>query len=333
LIPPHMMNGEDSPHRKADDVADRKLMLLKRAGLFGEDTKGATIRRAISGEDLRKAYSLVHRVFVKAGYVRPEPSGMRLRLFETTSETATFIAEKAGNVVGVLSVVGDSLDLGLPADEAFRPELDALRDTGVRLCELTNQAVAEEYRRSAVPTELMRCAVAHAMQSGFQGGVATISPCHRGFYDLMGFGQVGTERSYSQKLHDPVIALRLDFDRLRSPAAELSEAARFIQDFATDGNRYLSLVEGWATLARRHFLNADLLEQLFVHDRNFVAECTAQQLAILQCRWGQELFELVTGFRAANSLDPEGADFMPQYAMAPSTKATEHANIQELCFA
>lgn len=278
-----------------ENVASRKLAFLQRAGLFGEDTKGAIIERAYTLEDLRKAYRLVHEVYLGTGFLNPEPSGVRLRIYETTSETATFVAKKDGEVVGVLSVVGDSADLGLPSNAAFKPELDALRATGARLCEITNQAVAEEYRKSAVATELMRCAIAHQMMAGYHFAVASVSPSHNGFYDLLGFHPIGTQRSYSQKLHDPVIALCLNIDHYRKPADGLTPTQKFIHQLATEANPFLHKVSEWARQAVKHFLNPELLEQLFVADRNFLGECTPGELTILQRRWGQELFSAVTG--------------------------------------
>lgn len=276
-------------------AAKRKLTFLQRSGLFSGDTKGAVIERAFTLEDLRCAYRLVHQVYLGTGYLRPEPSGLRLRIYETTSETATFVAKKDGEVVGVLSVVGDSADLGLPSNAAFKEELDALRATGARLCEVTNQAVAEEYRKTGVATELMRCAIAHMLKTGYHFAVASVSPSHNGFYDLIGFRRFGSQRSYSQKLHDPVVALCLNIDHYRQPAEGLSEAEQFLHHLATDGNPFLDRVAGWSRQAVRHFLNPELLEQLFVADRNFLSECTPAELMILQRRWGQELFSAVTG--------------------------------------
>ncbi|MEO7413583.1 MAG: GNAT family N-acetyltransferase [Opitutaceae bacterium] len=276
-------------------TAKRKLTFLQRSGLFGGETKGAVIERALKLEDLRRAYRLVHQVYLGTGFLNPEPSGLRLRIYETTSETATFVAKKDGEVVGVLSVVGDSIDLGLPSNSAFKAELDALRATGARVCEVTNQAVAEEYRKTGVATELMRCAIAHMMKSGYHFAVASVSPSHNGFYELMGFRRFGSQRSYSQKLHDPVVALCLNIDRYRNPPDELSEPEKFLHHLATDANPFLELVTGWSRQAVRHFLNPELLEQLFVADRNFLGECTPAELMILQRRWGQELFGAVTG--------------------------------------
>jgi ribosomal protein S18 acetylase RimI-like enzyme len=276
-------------------AAKRKLAFLQRSGLFGGDTKGAVIERAFTLEDLRRAYRLVHHVYLGTGFLNPEPSGLRLRIYETTSETATFVAKKDGEVVGVLSVVGDSTDLGLPSNSAFKAEIDALRATGARICEVTNQAVAEEFRKSGVATELMRCAIAHMMKTGYHFAIASVSPSHNGFYELMGFRRFGSQRSYSQKLHDPVVALCLNIDRYRQPADGLTEAEKFLHHLATQANPFLDLVSGWSRQAVRHFLNPELLEQLFVADRNFLGECTPAELMILQRRWGQELFGAVTG--------------------------------------
>ena len=294
-----------------EQMAARKLRLLKRSGLFGGDTKGATIERACGADDLVAAYRLVHDVYLGTGYIKAEPSGMRLRIFETTSETATFVAKVDGRVVGVLSIVGDSPELGLPSDSAFKPELDALRKTGARLCEATNQAVADEYRKTAVPTELMRCAVAHMTKAGYDEAIATVSPNHNGFYDLLKFRLVGSERSYSTKLHDPVVALSMNIAQYREVPGELNAAEQFVYDFMAAGNTFLNRVVIWAKQARQQFLNPELLERLFVSERNFLSECTRTELNILNRRWGQELFCAVSGDQYAAFIDGAVIEFVP----------------------
>jgi ribosomal protein S18 acetylase RimI-like enzyme len=299
-------------------IADRKLALLKRSGLFGEDLKGATVERACQISDLREAYRLVHAVFLGTGYINPEPAGLRLRIFETSSETATFIAKIDGKIVGVISVVGDSPDLGLPSDSAFKAELDEQRKLGKRLCEVTNQAVAEGFRKSAVSTELMKCAISHAMKAGYDEAVASVSPSHHGFYEILNFRPIGSERSYSDKLHDPVVAVSMDLKQYLAPAGNLSTTAKFVHSFMTEGNHFLTCVTDWAKQARRHFLNPELLQQLFVHERNFLAECTPEQLQILRRRWGQEMFEVVTG-SWVSPLDGLIAEILPAAEALPSS--------------
>ena len=277
------------------NYADRKLWLLRRSGLFGENTRGAIIERACTLEDLRFAYRLVHDVYLGTGFIQPEPAGMRLRIFESTPEMATFVAKADGRIVGVLSVVADSAELGLPSDAAFKGELDSLRAPNVRLCEITNQAVAEEYRKSAVPTELMRCVVAHLIEQGIHHAIATVSPSHNSFYDLLGFRKFGDERNYSDKLHDPVVALSADIEPFRNPPAGMNATEQFINEFLGAKNHYLPQVKDWAKNAEQSFLDAELLSQLFVTERNLIAECSEAEREVLQRRWGHELFSAVTG--------------------------------------
>ena len=274
-------------------VAQRKLQLLKRSGLFGGDTRGAVIARACSMEDLRTAYRLVHDVYAGTGFILPEPSGIRLRIFETSADTATFVAKVDGRVVGVLSVVCDSSDLGLPSDSAFKPELDALRARGLRLCELTNQAVAPEYRKTAVATELMRCAFAHGIKAGFHQCVAAVSPSHDGFYELIGFRCVGSLRSYSDKLYDPVVAMAMDLSGYRRPFCGTTPTERFLREFAVEENQYLSCVGEWNRQARDCFLSEHCLTELFVRERRFLDECSRHELRAVLFRWGRKLFAAV----------------------------------------
>lgn len=274
--------------------ADRKLALLQKSGVFSSDTKGCIIEQACTLQELRAAYALVHDVFVGTGYIHPESGGIRLRIYEACPETATFIAKKDGEVVGVLSVVLDSRELGLPSDAAFKVELDALRKTGARLCEVTNQAVAKEYRRSALLTELMRCAIAYMLNAGCDHAIATVSPNHSGFYKFVGFDQLGAERSYSKKLHDPVVALCGDLSLLRKPRPSFpSRAEEYVHNFMTRANRFRVDAAERSRRAKQHFLSADLLKGLLLDQRNFFSECSLAELVHLRSSWGRELFDLV----------------------------------------
>ncbi len=273
----------------------RALALLKRSGLFGQEMHGAVIERACTVDDLRQAFKLVHDLYRRAGYINAARVGLRMRMFEADPNTATFVARRGAEIVGVLSTVADSPDLGLPSDAAFQTELDALRRNGGRLCEATNQVVREEFRKSAVTTELMRCAVAHITKTGYDQVLAAVSPSHQPFYDLLGFREVGSLRSYSDELEDPVLALSMDLDRYRRPAVAANEADQFVHRFLASENPFLERVSAWETTARQAFLSTPLLRQLFVDDSEFVARCSVRDRKILRRRWGRRLLARVVG--------------------------------------
>ena len=262
----------------------RRMALLRRAGLFGTDTKGAVIRRAVSAEDLAAAYRLVHDAFVEKGYIEPQPTGLRLRLTEALPQTATFIAEADGKVVGVQSIAVDS---------------DSIRIGGRRVCEATNQAVAADYRSTAVPTELMRCMFAHALAIGCDELITTVSPGHARFFGLLGFKQISPVRSYSAELDDPVVVMSVNIYELVERASRAQEdeddGAMFVRSRCLEDNPYWRRVGDWAAEAARTFADPVALHQLFVAQSDLLKNCSADEFAAIRRHWTPEIFERVCG--------------------------------------
>jgi len=283
---------------------NRKMGLIRRSGLFGTDTKGARITRAATVEDLREAYKLVHRVYLGTGFISKEDAAMRIRMFETSKNTATFVAKVSDRVVGVLSIVQDTEEFGLPTDQVYGDELQILRSKGLRVVEVTNQAVEKEFRQSAVPTELMRCALAHSIEGGFGFGVAAVSPSHNTFYELLGFRQIGSERNYSDKLDDPVVLLQIDLAQHREVVWPEDPVERFMHAYLTAENPYFLYVAAWENVARERFRDPGLLRELFVETRDFLGECTEEQIRAVHQHWGGDLFAAVAGSRFAAMLPP-----------------------------
>lgn len=268
--------------------------MLKRTGLFSNDAQGAKIIRATTLEDLIGAYRLTHDMFVQQGYIHPDKTGIRIRAFEALPDTATFITRVDGEVVGVISVVVDSLDFGLPSDESFRAELDELRAQGRKICEGTNWLVADSHRNSAVMTELMRCSFAHAMAIGCTDFLGTVSPGHAKFYKLLGFEQISEVRSYSKKIEDPVVVVRLDLsglgERFKNVTKADGDVESFIKSYYIEDNPYHRYVSTWQILSDRFFAAPALLTELFVHRSSLLERCSRSKLEAIRGRWGDELF-------------------------------------------
>jgi len=261
-IPKPQWRGSDP----SSGQESRRLRLLKRIGLFGTDTKGARIKRATQPQELIKAYELVHDTFVEQGYIHPQPGGLRVRAFEAMPGTATFMAAQELDVVGVQTLVVDSPGLGLPSDLAFRDAIDRLRAAGGLVCEATNEAVLKEYRRSAVPTELMRCMFAHALTIGCTDLVTTISPGHAAFYEFIGFRQVSEVRSYSDEIEDPTVVVAWDLREIRrrfeAAEAKGDSDQAFLKVFCFEGSPYWDELEAWDQQARQTFQLAGFIGKL-----------------------------------------------------------------------
>lgn len=285
-----------SPRRES-----RRMKLLKRAGLFTNDTMGAEITRACSVGDLQSAFRLVHDTFVEAGYVLRHPSGIRVRAYEAVVETATFVAKSDQQVVGVQSIVLDSPDLGVPSDQSFRKEIDVLREGGKKIAEATNEAICPSYRKSAVPTELMRSCFAHAVANGCNELLTTVSPGHAKFYELLGFRVVSEVRSYSSKIDDPVLVVSLDIDgleeRFRGVTVEDGDDEGFIYSYYIADNPYNRYVDTWGILAERTFTDPAFLQELFLVGTPLLQECSEEDRRKICDHWGSPLYSQVIAGR------------------------------------
>ena len=236
--------------------AQRIIRRMQSFGLFKKDTFGAMYNRATSCRDLEQAFRLVHDVYVEAGYIRPQPHGIRMRHFECAPNTATFTAKAPSHdTIGVMSVVMDSSDFGLPSDRIYKEEIDKIRRPGHSICEFSNQAILREFRKKGPSTELMRCACAYAYGMGVSDIVCSVSPNVVSFYQMMRFNRIGETKNYSAVLNDPVVLIHApDIQNRGVEAAESKDSAyQFFMRFFFQDNPYFSRFHAWEILNQRMF--------------------------------------------------------------------------------
>jgi ribosomal protein S18 acetylase RimI-like enzyme len=275
------------------------MKLLERMGCFRNGTQTVSIQRATTAKELCNAYQLVHDNYVEKGYIFPQPSGLRMRLYEALPETATFVAKAGEEIVGVTSLVFDTPGLGLPSDQVFSEEIDSLRQGGGKVAEVTNWAIAPAYRRTAVLTELIRCYIAHLQAVGCDYAIGAISPGHRAFYELIGYEVIGTERSYSTEINDPVILVSLSLDNLMKRFAAVQnddeDDTATLKNYYLDNNPHHDQIEKWQTTAHASFTNPVFLRHLFVERTDLLTDCSEEELKILRQQWGEDIFLDVMG--------------------------------------
>jgi hypothetical protein len=196
-----------------------------------------TIRVANDLESRRKAYGLVYRLYLEREYAQPHPAKMWLSIFDALPETVTLLVEKQAEgttpappptvpsafslqpsartvPVGALTVVFDS-PMGLPADELYRPELDALRAAGRRPAEIVSLGVAEEAGAgSEILVKLFNFVYLLSKKvRGATDSMITVNPRHVRFYEkTLLFSAAGPEREYDKVGGAPALLLRLDLD-------------------------------------------------------------------------------------------------------------------------
>jgi hypothetical protein len=164
---------------------------------------GFKIRVAKLSGRRREAGTLVERRYSGRGYTIPS--------LNQDPNLSTFIAYDEGVLVGTVSVRLDS-GKGISADELYRAEIDALRQTGAKLCEFTRLAVDKTAASKPVLAGLFHTAYLYsAVIRGCTHAVIEVNPRHVAFYGrALAFHPIGDERM-NTRVHAPAVLLCAPF--------------------------------------------------------------------------------------------------------------------------
>jgi N-acyl amino acid synthase FeeM len=251
------------------------------------------------------AFRLVHDQYVWRDYMGPDESGRRINLRHALPSTRVFVGRDGRQVVGTVSLFKDSV-LGLPMDDLYKPELDALRAQGRQLAEASHLATDPHNRilGIAVLMRLFRMMVLYAVRfAEIDDLCLVVSPRHAAFYESYIECEVIGEVKFYETVGVRAVPMRLDLHRvrdfmddLRSGRACDHEVRSFLYDPTTlsqiafqlrrdrgrssfTSDQFLHFFEGSTTLAKatpeqRRFvrsLHRDPAEGLVDHHRSLAA--------------------------------------------------------------
>ncbi|MBN2352899.1 MAG: hypothetical protein JXD23_10060 [Spirochaetales bacterium] len=240
------------------------MSLLRRFGLFG-DVGNLKLQLGSSFIDLKKAYSLLYKVFLEEKYIEPTFMGLRLREWELDPAMATFIAKDGNSVVGMISLAPDLDGLGIPDEELFHEEIEEIRGSARILMESCNSAIDSRYRDRSLPSEFYRYMLAYAWHVGIDKVVGVVNRGHKAFYEFLYMKQYGPEKSYSQSHHDPIILIYTDcdllYEYLSSPESDNGSADSFLRRYLLLENPYLAMVPAALKKARTNYKRQKIREQ------------------------------------------------------------------------
>jgi hypothetical protein len=154
----------------------------------------------------RDATTLVQEKYEARGYAAAFAVGK--------PRVLTFVAYDVGRVVGTVSV-GMDADEGLFADGLYRPEIDAMRARGWRVCEFTRLAVDRNAASKRVLAGLFHTAYLFACKiRGCTHAVIEVNPRHVLFYGKeLKFEVVGPKRM-DPRVNAPAVLLCVAFDAI-----------------------------------------------------------------------------------------------------------------------
>ena len=103
------------------------------------------LKIAQTQDELEACFRLLHDAYVGSGFMRPDPSGMRVTIYHALPTTTTLCAKYDGEVVGTISLIRESV-FGFPLQSIF--DLHEIREKNGRVAEVSALAVHPKFRNT-----------------------------------------------------------------------------------------------------------------------------------------------------------------------------------------
>lgn len=104
-----------------------------------------TLKIAETRDELEACFGLLHDAYVASGFMKPDPSGLRVTPYHALPTTTTLCAKFDGEVVGTMSLIREGV-FGFPLQAVF--DLSAVRTREGRIAEVSALAVHPAFRKT-----------------------------------------------------------------------------------------------------------------------------------------------------------------------------------------
>jgi GNAT superfamily N-acetyltransferase len=101
------------------------------------------LKIAETKEELEACFQLLHDAYVGSGFMKPDPSGLRVTIYHALPTTTTLCAKFDGEVVGTISLIRESV-FGFPLQAIF--DLKHVREKPGKIAEVSALAVHPRFR-------------------------------------------------------------------------------------------------------------------------------------------------------------------------------------------
>jgi hypothetical protein len=144
-----------------------------------------TLKLAETREELEACFHLLHDAYVDAGFMKPDPSGLRATIYHALPTTSTLLCRYGDRVVGTVSLVREST-MGFPMQRIF--DLAPVRAAGGNIAEVSALAIDRRFRSASgrILLPLLKFMYEYATgQFDTRHLVIAVNPRHIGFYEAI----------------------------------------------------------------------------------------------------------------------------------------------------
>ena len=103
------------------------------------------LKIADTQDELEACFRILHDAYVAAGFMQPDPSGLRVTIYHALPTTTTLCAKWDGQVVGTLSMIREGV-FGFPLQSVF--DLGPLRSRAGKIAEVSALAIDPRFRKT-----------------------------------------------------------------------------------------------------------------------------------------------------------------------------------------
>ncbi len=103
------------------------------------------LKIADSKQELEQCFRILHDAYVSSGFMKPDPSGMRVTAYHALPTTTTLCAKFDGEVVGTISIIREGV-FGFPLQSIF--DLSQVRAKEGNIAEISALAVHPSFRKT-----------------------------------------------------------------------------------------------------------------------------------------------------------------------------------------
>ncbi|MBK6618138.1 MAG: long-chain N-acyl amino acid synthase [Nitrosomonas sp.] len=200
-------------YRLSENSSNKHLSKIETDCLL--ETAGFSIHLVSSFKQRIKASTLIKRMYATRGYQTESTS-----VFSDSPNQYTFEARNDHQLLGTLTLTIDS-DSGLLADQLYKNEIDAFRNAGKNVCEVSKLAFTPNTSSKQIFAALFHIAYLYArFLHGVEAAFIEINPRHVRFYkSTLGFNQIGDQRT-CPRVDAPAILLGLDLNHMKDQIAQ-----------------------------------------------------------------------------------------------------------------
>ena len=136
-------------------------------------------------EELEACFHLLHEAYVDAGFMQPDPSGLRATVYHALPTTSTLLCRSGDRVVATVSLIRESA-MGFPMQRIF--DIAAIREAGGNIAEVSALAIDRRFRSASgrILLPLLKFMYEYAtLKFDTRHLVIAVNPRHIGFYETI----------------------------------------------------------------------------------------------------------------------------------------------------